>query len=143
MGESPEEAAKKEYALLQYLMVNAGRVVSRTMIIEHVWDQSFGGGRNGGGNAPGGVTPFNALNGMFNTVLAPPAQDGIDMPPSKAEIDTWESGCRAYTATVNAWKAMVDESLFGFNSQLTKNNLPPLKIPATVSVPASCTFAAK
>jgi two-component system copper resistance phosphate regulon response regulator CusR len=31
----------KEYSLLEYLMSNAGRVLSRTMIIEHVWDQSF------------------------------------------------------------------------------------------------------
>src|SRR5579862_1345315 len=29
----------KEYSLLEYLAINAGRVVSRTMIIEHVWDQ--------------------------------------------------------------------------------------------------------
>jgi hypothetical protein len=100
-----------------------------------------GGGRGGGGNAPGGVSPFNALNATFNTVLAPLSQDGIDMPPSKAQIDTWEAGCRAYTATVNAWKAMLDESFFAFNSQLTKSNLPPLKVPATVSAPASCTFA--
>jgi DNA-binding response OmpR family regulator len=33
----------KEYALLEYLVANAGRVLSRTMIIEHVWDQSFEG----------------------------------------------------------------------------------------------------
>src|SRR6185295_4173555 len=33
----------KEYALLEYLMSHAGRVLSRTMIIEHVWDQSFHG----------------------------------------------------------------------------------------------------
>jgi two-component system copper resistance phosphate regulon response regulator CusR len=33
----------KEYALLEYLMTHAGRVLSRTMIIEHVWDQSFQG----------------------------------------------------------------------------------------------------
>lgn len=33
----------KEYALLEYLAANAGRVLSRTMIIEHVWDQSFQG----------------------------------------------------------------------------------------------------
>ncbi|MDR3425705.1 MAG: response regulator transcription factor [Alphaproteobacteria bacterium] len=31
----------KEYALLEYLATNAGRVLSRSMIIEHVWDQSF------------------------------------------------------------------------------------------------------
>ncbi|HJZ67172.1 MAG TPA: response regulator transcription factor [Blastocatellia bacterium] len=36
----------KEYALLEYLMLNSGRVLSRTMIIEHVWDQSFDGVTN-------------------------------------------------------------------------------------------------
>jgi len=33
----------KEFSLLEYLTLNAGRVLSRTMIIEHVWDQSFQG----------------------------------------------------------------------------------------------------
>jgi len=33
----------KEYALLEYLLANNGRVLTRTMIIEHVWDQSFQG----------------------------------------------------------------------------------------------------
>jgi two-component system copper resistance phosphate regulon response regulator CusR len=37
------ELTSKEYALLEYLLSNAGRVLSRTMIIEHVWDQSFDG----------------------------------------------------------------------------------------------------
>lgn len=37
------ELTSKEYALLEYLMSNAGRVLSRNMIIEHVWDQSFDG----------------------------------------------------------------------------------------------------
>ena len=37
------ELTAKEYALLEYLVANAGRVFSRTMIIEHVWDQSFEG----------------------------------------------------------------------------------------------------
>src|ERR1700737_4856305 len=40
------ELTSKEYALLEYLMSNAGRVLSRTMIIEHVWDQSFDGVTN-------------------------------------------------------------------------------------------------
>jgi heavy metal response regulator len=31
----------KEYALLEYLLRNRGRAVSRTMIAEHVWDLSF------------------------------------------------------------------------------------------------------
>lgn len=37
------ELTSKEYALLEYLAAHAGRVLSRTMIIEHVWDQSFEG----------------------------------------------------------------------------------------------------
>jgi DNA-binding response OmpR family regulator len=37
------ELTAKEYALLEYLVTNANRVLSRTMIIEHVWDQSFEG----------------------------------------------------------------------------------------------------
>jgi DNA-binding response OmpR family regulator len=32
--------------LLEYLIANAGRVLSRTMIIDHVWDQSFDGATN-------------------------------------------------------------------------------------------------
>ncbi len=31
----------REFALLEYLMRNAGKVVSKTMIMEHVWDYSF------------------------------------------------------------------------------------------------------
>ncbi len=33
--------SNKEYALLEYLMRNAGTVVTRTMIAEHVWDVNF------------------------------------------------------------------------------------------------------
>lgn len=40
------ELTSKEYALLEYLVSNAGRVLSRTMIIEHVWDESFEGFTN-------------------------------------------------------------------------------------------------
>ncbi len=40
------ELTGKEYALLEYLIANAGRVLSRTMIIDHVWDQSFDGATN-------------------------------------------------------------------------------------------------
>ena len=35
------DLTSKEYALLEYLIVNSGRAVSRTMIVEHVWDESF------------------------------------------------------------------------------------------------------
>jgi DNA-binding response OmpR family regulator len=36
----------KEYALLEYLMRNAGRVVTPSMIIEHVWDRNFDAASN-------------------------------------------------------------------------------------------------
>lgn len=39
----PIELTSKEFALLEYFMTNAGRVLSRTMIVENVWDQSFEG----------------------------------------------------------------------------------------------------
>ena len=32
---------RREFSLLEYLMRNAERVVSKTMILEHVWDYSF------------------------------------------------------------------------------------------------------
>lgn len=40
-GGNPIELQPKEYVLLEYLMRNAGRVVSKTMIMEHVWDYNF------------------------------------------------------------------------------------------------------
>jgi two-component system copper resistance phosphate regulon response regulator CusR len=40
------ELTTKEYQLLEYLMQNPGRIMSRNMIIEHVWDQSFDGFTN-------------------------------------------------------------------------------------------------
>jgi heavy metal response regulator len=38
---TPIELRPREFALLEYLMRNAGRVVSKTMIMEHVWNYSF------------------------------------------------------------------------------------------------------
>lgn len=37
------ELSPKEYALLEYLFLHSGRVLSRTMIVEKIWDQSFEG----------------------------------------------------------------------------------------------------
>jgi DNA-binding response OmpR family regulator len=42
-GDRSIELTSREFALLDYLMINAGRVLSRTMIVENVWDQSFEG----------------------------------------------------------------------------------------------------
>ncbi|HWT78383.1 MAG TPA: response regulator transcription factor [Candidatus Methylomirabilis sp.] len=36
----------REFALLEYLLRNPGRVLTRTMISEHVWDYSFDAGTN-------------------------------------------------------------------------------------------------
>jgi len=35
------ELQAREFALLEYLMRHAGRVVTKTMIMEHIWDYSF------------------------------------------------------------------------------------------------------
>jgi two-component system OmpR family response regulator len=35
------ELQPREFALLAYLMWSGGRVVSKTMIMEHVWDYNF------------------------------------------------------------------------------------------------------
>jgi two-component system, OmpR family, copper resistance phosphate regulon response regulator CusR len=35
------DLTSKEFALLEYLMRNAGRRITRAMIIEHVWNLSF------------------------------------------------------------------------------------------------------
>jgi len=37
----PIDLRPREFALLEYLMRNAGRVVSKTAIMEHVWNYSF------------------------------------------------------------------------------------------------------
>ena len=133
-GSLPKEVASAATALDAKLVTIGGTRGGR-----------FGGGgggpRGGGGAAPSGVTSFTALNGTFNTVLAPLSQNGMDRPPSIAEVHTWESACKEFTVTVNAWKMMLGEDLAGFNSLLTKNNLNPLKItPTALVVPASCTF---
>src|SRR6185295_18979880 len=114
---------------------------------------TFGGLQRGGGRGPGGggfgaparvpgsLLSFVAVNNLFNTVLGPLSQNGIDMGPTKAELDTLQSACGEFTSTANGWKKMLDADLVDFNSLLTKNNLAPLKLmPTAVVAPASCTF---
>lgn len=40
-GDQKIDLTAKEFALLEYLLRNPGRVLSRTMIAEHVWDYDF------------------------------------------------------------------------------------------------------
>lgn len=37
------DLSAKEYSLLEYLILNPGRTLSRSMIVEKIWDQSFEG----------------------------------------------------------------------------------------------------
>ncbi len=39
----PVELTRTEFRLLRYLLMNAGRVLSRAQILDHVWDYDFGG----------------------------------------------------------------------------------------------------
>lgn len=39
----PVDLAPKEFGILEYMMRNKGRPLSRTMIVEHVWDMDYDG----------------------------------------------------------------------------------------------------
>jgi len=42
----PVELSPTEFKLLRYLMLNAGRVLSKTQILDHVWQYDWGGDAN-------------------------------------------------------------------------------------------------
>jgi two-component system copper resistance phosphate regulon response regulator CusR len=42
-GGEPIDLAPKEFSILEYLMRNRARPLSRTMIVEHVWDMEYDG----------------------------------------------------------------------------------------------------
>ena len=46
VGGMPLELTAKEYAILEYFMLNQGRLLTRDQVIEHVWDYDFEGGHN-------------------------------------------------------------------------------------------------
>jgi DNA-binding response OmpR family regulator len=45
-GHTPLELTAKQFVLLQFLMSRAGQVVTRSMLLEHVWDFEFDGMSN-------------------------------------------------------------------------------------------------
>jgi two-component system OmpR family response regulator len=45
-GETPIALSAKEFALLHELMRRAGETLSRSYLIEHVWDFAYDGGSN-------------------------------------------------------------------------------------------------
>jgi hypothetical protein len=97
------------------------------------------GGR-GGPPAPGAMRSFIALNNGFNTMVSM-MQVGLDMPPTKAQFDTWEANCKNYNTTVSAWKKMQSDDLAAFNTVLTTNNQKPLTIAPTKLTEAVCAVA--
>jgi hypothetical protein len=66
---------------------------------------------------------------------------GLDMPPTKAQIDSWKIDCNNYNTTLTAWKTMEMVDLPAFNVLLTENHLPPLTLTPTKLGPVACTFA--
>jgi DNA-binding response OmpR family regulator len=46
INEQDIELTPKEFAILEYFMLNQGRLLTRDQIIEHVWNYDFEGGRN-------------------------------------------------------------------------------------------------
>ena len=45
-GGTPVALSPTEFKLLRYLMVNAGRVLSKAQILDHVWNYDFDGNSN-------------------------------------------------------------------------------------------------
>src|SRR5690606_28184267 len=45
-GPHPVELSPTEFKLLRYLMLNAGRVLSKAQILDHVWQYDWGGDAN-------------------------------------------------------------------------------------------------
>jgi hypothetical protein len=83
---------------------------------------------------------FIQLNNSFNTMVSM-MQVGLDMAPTKAQIDTWETNCRNFTRTLTAWKQTQSVDLPAFNAELTKSNLKALTAAPTRLTAPSCTFA--
>jgi two-component system, OmpR family, response regulator len=45
-GDRPVQLSPTEFRLLEYLLVNQGRVLSKSQILQHVWGYDFGGDAN-------------------------------------------------------------------------------------------------
>jgi hypothetical protein len=98
----------------------------------------FGGGR--GNAAPGAMQSFIALNNSFSALVSM-VQVGLDMAPTQAQTETFESDCRNYNTTLAAWKKTAAEDLAAFSAELNKSNVPPLTFEtATKLAPASCSL---
>lgn len=123
------ELTSKEFGLLEYLMLNAGRRVSRTMIIEHVWNLSFDTGTNVidvyvNYLASCKVSPFNAFGliqldigitfALIDMLLG---GEGASQPPARditeIEEEVAETAMRIiFRELQTAWQALAVEFQF-------------------------------
>ena len=46
VGEREVDLTTKEFAILEYFLLNQGRLLTRSQILEHAWNYDFDGGRN-------------------------------------------------------------------------------------------------
>ena len=132
-GALPPDVASQVTALDGKLATFGGAITGRG-------GRGGGGGGRGRGAAPGAVSSFISLNDAFNAIVAM-MEVGLDMAPTKAQIDSWESDCKNYNTTVTAWKTMQTVDLPAFNVLLTQNHLTPLTATTTKLGPVACTFA--
>ncbi len=83
----------KEYSLLEYLALNAGRVLSRSMIVDHVWDQSFDGLTN--------IVDVYVRQALEEADVesdaairsAPAGSQSVELRPKPGGSTKWESTC--------------------------------------------------
>jgi len=75
---------------------------------------------------PKALKSFLALNDDYSSLVSM-MQVGLDIAPTPAQIDDWESVCSNYNRTVAAWKTMQPQ-ITSFNAQLVKNQLKELNI---------------
>lgn len=83
LGDRPIECTNREFALLEFLAQASPKPVSKTAIVEHVWDQHFDGGTNvvnvyinylrGKLDAPGAPSLIRTVRGVGFS-LVPPAK---------------------------------------------------------------------
>ncbi|MFZ0212961.1 MAG: hypothetical protein WAL55_09655 [Candidatus Acidiferrales bacterium] len=90
---------------------------------------------------PDELRSFITLNDDYNTMVSM-MQVGLDMAPTPTQIATWESDCRNYNRTVDAWMAMQKQDIANFNAVLAKDQLQVLNVAPTKLTGSSCSFKA-
>ena len=88
---------------------------------------------------PHALKSFLGLNNDSNDMVSM-VQIGMDMAPTPTQIATWESDCKSYNQTVDAWKD-IQPQVKDFNALLVKNHLHELTLAPTKLTHDSCSFA--